>query len=126
MTDLLVRAVPDEVGRQLKVRAAAQHGSLQSEVSALLEESTRGQPFWAAAAEVRAAIASRTPGAWQHDSTLDIREDRDTDHGHGPLQHSLAEAMADAAEWRARLPAGLCRDAASLVREDRDADYGNP
>lgn len=126
MTDLLVRSLPDEVTRQLKARVAAQGSSLQGEVTSLLEDSARRELFWEAAARWRERFASRNPGAWQHDSTLDIREDRDTDHGHGPLQHSLAEAMAAAAEWRSRLPAGPCRNSATLIREDRDANYGNP
>jgi plasmid stability protein len=80
MANLTIRNLDDEVVERLKVRAKAHHRSLEAELREILSTTVgrrAGEDFLARADR----IAAMTPKTYQTDSTLLIREDRDTDHG---------------------------------------------
>ena len=80
MANLTIRNLDDEVVAKLKARAKAHHRSLEAE----LRETPKGQVDRKAREDFLARadrIAAMTPKTYQTDSTLLIREDRDTDHG---------------------------------------------
>lgn len=80
MSDLLIRDVKPAVAELLKKKAIESGRSVQAEVKQILErwqeEQERRETFWEKAAALRESI-----GPVASDSTLEIREDRDTDHG---------------------------------------------
>ena len=80
MTNLTIRNLVDAVVERLKNRAKANNRSLEAEVRDLLERSVgpmSREEFIGLARRIRAM----TPNVPQTDSTLLIREDRDSDHG---------------------------------------------
>ena len=80
MANLTIRNLDDAVVDRLKVRAKAHNRSLEAEVRDLLERSVgpmSREEFISLARRIRAM----TPNVSQTDSTLLIREDRDSDHG---------------------------------------------
>jgi plasmid stability protein len=80
MANLTIRNLDDEVVERLKARAKAHHRSLEAELREILSATVRRrtrEEFLAVADR----IAAMTPKTYQTDSTLLIREDRDTDHG---------------------------------------------
>ncbi len=80
MANLTIRNLDDEVVAKLKARAKAHHRSLEAELREILSATVGRQTredFLARADR----IAAMTPKTYQTDSTLLIREDRDTDHG---------------------------------------------
>ena len=80
MSDLLIRSVDLAVAEELKGAAAESGRSVQAEAQGVLrrwaEERRRRREFIVRARELRERI-----GPVRGDSTMDIREDRDTDHG---------------------------------------------
>ncbi len=80
MANLTIRNLDDAVVERLKKRAKANNRSLEAEVRDLLERSVgpmSRDEFISLARRIRAM----TPNVPQTDSTLLIREDRDSDHG---------------------------------------------
>ncbi len=80
MANLTIRNLDDEVVAKLKAQAKAHHRSLEAELREILSATVGRQAredFLARADR----IAGMTPKSYQTDSTLLIREDRDTDHG---------------------------------------------
>ncbi len=80
MANLTIRNLDDEVVAKLKAQAKAHHRSLEAELREILSATVGRQTredFLARADR----IAAMTPKTYQTDSTLLIREDRDTDHG---------------------------------------------
>ena len=80
MANLTIRNLDDEVVAKLKAQAKAHHRSLEAELREILTGTVDRQArkdFLARADR----IAAMTPKTYQTDSTLLIREDRDTDHG---------------------------------------------
>jgi plasmid stability protein len=80
MANLTIRNLDDEVVAKLKAQAKAHHRSLEAELREILSATVGRQAredFLARADR----IAAMTPKNYQTDSTLLIREDRDTDHG---------------------------------------------
>jgi len=81
MSDLLVRNVKPETLQTLKAEAVRNGRSLQAEASRILEEAAerihRTATFWEQADEIFESLEGRP----QSDSTLAIREDRDSDYG---------------------------------------------
>ncbi|MDH3594851.1 MAG: plasmid stabilization protein [Rhodospirillales bacterium] len=80
MANLTIRNLDDAVVDRLKVRAKAHNRSLEAEVRTILEATARTADRKAFIREAR-RIAAMTPKVPQTDSTLLIREDRDSDHG---------------------------------------------
>lgn len=80
MANLTIRSLDDAVVDHLKVRAKAHNRSLEAEVRTILEVAARTADRKAFIQEAR-RIAAMTPNVPQTDSTLLIREDRDSDHG---------------------------------------------
>lgn len=80
MANLTIRNLDDTVVERLKVRAKAHNRSLEAEVRTILEATARTADRKAFIEEAR-RIAAMTPNVPQTDSTLLIREDRDSDHG---------------------------------------------
>ncbi len=80
MANLTIRNLDDEVVAKLKARAKAHHRSLEAELREILSTTVgrRAREGFLARAD---RIAAMTPKTYQTDSTLLIREDRDTDHG---------------------------------------------
>jgi plasmid stability protein len=80
MANVTIRNLDDEVVARLKDRAKANKRSLEAELRTLLSEAasrSSHEEFRKLAAHIRAM----TPDVEQTDSTLLIREDRDSDHG---------------------------------------------
>lgn len=80
MATLTIRNLDNAVVEKLKARAKAHHRSLEAEVRQMLTHGVRElsrEEFFKEAGRIRAM----TPKVPQTDSTLLIREDRDTDHG---------------------------------------------
>jgi plasmid stability protein len=80
MANLTIRNLDDDVVAKLKAQAKAHHRSLEAELREILTATVDRQAredFLARADR----IAAMTPKTYQTDSTLLIREDRDTDHG---------------------------------------------
>ena len=80
MATLTIRNLDDTVVERLKTRAKAHNRSLEAEVRDLLERSVgpmSREEFIRLAARIRAM----TPDVPQTDSTILLREDRDSDHG---------------------------------------------
>ena len=80
MANLTIRNLDDAVVERLKARAKAHNRSLEAEVRTILEITARTADREAFIREAR-RIAAMTPNVPQTDSTLLIREDRDSDHG---------------------------------------------
>ena len=82
MANVTIRNLDDEVVLRLKDRAKAKKRSLEAELREILTRAagamTHGE-FRKLAEHIRAM----TPDVPQTDSTLLIREDRDSDHGRG-------------------------------------------
>jgi plasmid stability protein len=83
MANLTIRNLDDAVVAKLKARAKAHHRSLEAELRALLSEAA-AQPSREDFQSLAARIRAMTPEGPQTDSTLLIREDRDSDHGRDP------------------------------------------
>ena len=80
MATLTIRNLDDAIVEKLKARAKAHHRSLEAEVRQMLTYGVRElsrEEFFKEADRIRAM----TPKVPQTDSTLLIREDRDTDYG---------------------------------------------
>jgi plasmid stability protein len=83
MASVTIRNLDDEVVARLKDRAKANKRSLEAELREILARSAEAmtrEEFIAFAKHVR----TMTPEMPQTDSTLLIREDRDSDHGREP------------------------------------------
>ena len=83
MATLTIRNLDDKVVERLKRRAKANNRSLEVEVRDLLESSVgpvSREDFIDKARRIRAM----TPDVPQTDSTVLLREDRDSDHGRDP------------------------------------------
>ena len=80
MATLTIRNLDNEVVEHLKSRAKAQNRSLEAEVRTILETAAKTANRKAFLQEAR-RIAAMTPDVPQTDSTILIREDRDSDHG---------------------------------------------
>jgi plasmid stability protein len=80
MANLTIRNLDDTVVERLKARAKAHNRSLEAEVRTILEITAGTADRKAFIREAR-RIAAMTPDVPQTDSTLLIREDRDSDHG---------------------------------------------
>ena len=80
MANLTIRNLDDAVVERLKTRAKANNRSLEAEVHTILELTVGTAARKAFIQEAR-RIAAMTPKVPQTDSTLLIREDRDSDHG---------------------------------------------
>jgi plasmid stability protein len=80
MANLTIRNLDDDVVAKLKAQAKAHHRSLEAELREILSATVgpRAREDFLARAD---RIAAMTPKTYQTDSTLLIREDRDTDHG---------------------------------------------
>jgi plasmid stability protein len=82
MSDLLVRNVKPETLQTLKAEAGRNGRSVQAEASRILDEAAerlhRTAAFWEEADQIFESLKGRP----QSDSTLAIREDRDSDYGH--------------------------------------------
>ncbi len=83
MANLTIRNLDDEVVAKLKAQAKAHHRSLEAELRALLSEAA-ARPSREEFSKIAARIRATTPDVSQTDSTLLIREDRDSDHGRDP------------------------------------------
>ncbi len=83
MANLTIRNLDDAVVAKLKARAKAHHRSLEAELRALLSEAA-ARPSREEFQRIAARIRAMTPDGPQTDSTLLIREDRDSDHGRDP------------------------------------------
>lgn len=81
MANLTIRNLDDEVVEKLKARAKAHHRSLEAELRVLLSDAAVGRQAREDFLALADRIAAMTPKTYQADSTLLIREDRDTDHG---------------------------------------------
>ena len=82
MASVTIRNLDDEVVARLKDRAKANKRSLEAELREILTRSAGAmtrKEFIAFAKRIR----DMTPDVPQTDSTLLIREDRDSDHGRG-------------------------------------------
>ena len=80
MATMTIRNLDDAVVEKLKARAKAHQRSLEAEVRQMLTLGVRElsrEEFFKEADRIRAM----TPSVPQTDSTLLIREDRDTNHG---------------------------------------------
>ncbi len=80
MASVTIRNLDDEVVARLKARAKANKRSLEAELREILTRSAgamTGEEF----RQLAARISAMTPDVPQTDSTLPIREDRDSDHG---------------------------------------------
>ena len=82
MASVTIRNLDDEVVARLKDRAKANKRSLEAELRAILSE-TAHRPSREEFRKLAARIRAMTPDVPQTDSTLLIREDRDSDHGRG-------------------------------------------
>ncbi len=79
MASVTIRNLDDDVVAKLKVRAKANHRSLEGEVRMLLTDIAEGRSKVARLREIAEQIAAMTPaGVEQTDSTELIRHDRDT------------------------------------------------
>lgn len=83
MATLTIRNLDDEVVAKLKARAQSRNRSLEAEVRMLLSEAV-SRPSREEFGELAARIRAMTPRVEQTDSTLLIREDRDSNHGRDP------------------------------------------
>ena len=83
MATLTIRNLDDAVVEKLKARAKAHHRSLEAELRVLLIE-TASRPSLEEFRKEAERIRAMTPNVPQSDSSLLIREDRDTDHGRDP------------------------------------------
>ncbi|HEX9768150.1 MAG TPA: hypothetical protein VGA50_03160 [Kiloniellales bacterium] len=83
MANVTIRNLDDEVVARLKDRAKANKRSLEAELRALLSEAAN-RPSLEEFRKLAARIRAMTPDVEQTDSTLLIREDRDSDHGRDP------------------------------------------
>ena len=83
MANLTIRNLDDEVVAKLKAQAKAHHRSLEAELRTLLSEAA-ARPSREEFREIAARIRATTPDVPETDSTLLIREDRDSDHGRDP------------------------------------------
>ena len=83
MADLTIRNLDDKVIERLKRRAKANKRSLEAEVRDLLEQSVKPMKPMSRKEFIKEArrIRAMTPDVPRTDSTLLIREDRDSDHG---------------------------------------------
>ena len=82
MASVTIRNLDDEVVARLKDRAKANKRSLEAELREILTRSAEvmtGDEF----RQLAVRISAMTPDVPQTDSTLLIREDRDSDHGRG-------------------------------------------
>ena len=82
MASVTIRNLDDEVVARLKDRAKANKRSLEAELREILTRSAEvmtGEEF----RQLAERISAMTPDVPQTDSTLLIREDRDSDHGRG-------------------------------------------
>lgn len=80
MASVTIRNLDDEVVARLKDRAKANKRSLEAELREILTRSAgsmTGEEF----RQLAERISAMTPDVPQTDSTLLIREDRDSDHG---------------------------------------------
>jgi len=77
MSQLLVRNLHEEVVKNLKYRAKANHRSLQAEVALILENAAKIQPsdFWKNSAKIREQLTQSKQIF--SDSSDFIREERD-------------------------------------------------
>jgi len=82
MANVTIRNLDDEVVARLKERAKANKRSLEAELREILTRSAEvmTEDEFRQLAE---RISAMTPDVPQTDSTLLIREDRDSDHGRG-------------------------------------------
>ena len=80
MANLTIRNLDDAVVERLKLRAKAHNRSLEAEVRTILESTVRVADRKAFIQEAK-RIAAMTPDVPQTDSTILVREDRDSDHG---------------------------------------------
>ena len=82
MASVTIRNLDDEVVARLKERAKANKRSLEAELREILTRSAEvmTEDEFRQLAE---RISAMTPDVPQTDSTLLIREDRDSDHGRG-------------------------------------------
>lgn len=83
MANVTIRNLDDEVVARLKDRAKANKRSLEAELREILSE-TAYRPSREEFRKLAARIRAMTPDVEQTDSTLLIREDRDSDHGRDP------------------------------------------
>ncbi len=85
MANLTIRNLDDDVVKELKAQAKANHRSLEAELRAILSNEAQQRARMRAFRKEAERIAAMTPkGVKQTDSTLLIREDRDSDHGRDP------------------------------------------
>jgi len=86
VTDVLIRGLDEPMLRALKERATRNQRSVQQEIRAILSETLEAEDYqarkrrfyeWAKAFGDQLAASGRTFS----DSALDIRRDRDTNHG---------------------------------------------
>jgi antitoxin FitA len=80
MAALSIRNLDDDVVERLKLRARLHNRSLEAEVRRILEQESRltNREFLELADAIRERVSARTGGMIQPDSTLWIREDRDS------------------------------------------------
>ena len=83
MANVTIRNLDDAVVERLKERAKANQRSLEAELRTLLSEAA-SRPSYEDFRKLTARIRAMTPDVEQTDSTLLIREDRDSDHGRDP------------------------------------------
>ncbi len=83
MANVTIRNLDDEVVARLKDRAKVNKRSLEAELRTLLSEAVN-RPSHEEFRKLAARIRAMTPDVEQTDSTLLIREDRDSDHGRDP------------------------------------------
>ena len=83
MANVTIRNLDDDVVARLKERAKANRRSLEAELRTLLSEAAH-RPSREDFLKLAKRIRDMTPDVPQTDSTLLIREDRDSDHGRDP------------------------------------------
>lgn len=83
MATVTIRNLEDEVVEKLRKRAKASNRSLEAEIRRILSQSA-SQISREELIQLAEHIRDMTPEVPQSDSTLLLREDRDSDHGRDP------------------------------------------
>ena len=85
MATVTIRNLDDQIVQELKQQAKEHNRSLEAELREILADATQRRARMEAFRKEAERIRAMTPkGVKQTDSTLLIREDRDSDHGRDP------------------------------------------
>ena len=119
MAHVLARKVPDCIAAALRKRAARARRTLGGELSALMDglhPSADDEPT-----RVAAEWRERLAVGWTTDSTLIIRQDRDTDHGREAFHYTSEQFREAILSYRERYATHPVEDSVAILRRFRDA-----